>query len=113
VTRLPFSPARQIGELVALSGQVGIADGKVVAGGFLAELEQALLNLDAVLLEAGLTRRDVIKTNVYLTQISDWALLNEPYAKFFSEPYPARTALAVTALPLGAHVEIEAWAVRS
>lgn len=101
-----------MGELVALSGQVGIRDGNLVGGGFLAELEQALLNLDAVLLEAGLARGDVIKTNVYLTEIADWSSLNEPYAKFFGEPYPARTALAVAALPLGAHVEIEAWAVQ-
>jgi 2-iminobutanoate/2-iminopropanoate deaminase len=109
----PFSPVRRIGELVALSGQTGVRDGTLVGGGFLAELEQTLANLGRLLVGAGLSRRDVIKVNVYLTDIADWQRLNQPYADFFGEPYPARTALAVAALPGGALVEIEAWAVRS
>jgi 2-iminobutanoate/2-iminopropanoate deaminase len=107
----PFSPARRIGEVVAISGQTGLRDGALVGGGFLPELQQTLANLGRLLEEARLSRRDVIKVNVYLTDIADWQRLNQPYADFFGEPYPARTALAVAALPGGAKVEIEAWAV--
>jgi 2-iminobutanoate/2-iminopropanoate deaminase len=109
--RLPFSPARRIGQIIAISGQVGQRDDTLVTGGFRAELEQALDNLGHVLADAGIDRHDVIKVNVYLTDIADWQQLNAPYAAFFGEPFPARTALAVAALPMGAHVEIEAWAV--
>ena len=107
----PYSPARRVGALVALSGQIGTREGSLVPGGFLAELQQALANLGSLLETCGLRRADVIKTNVYLADIADWARLNEPYVAFFGEPLPARTALAVAALPLDAKVEIEAWAV--
>ena len=107
----PYSPVRRIGDVIALSGQTGVRDGQLVGGGFLAELEQTLENLGRLLDGAGLSRRDVIKVNVYLTDIADWKRLNQPYADFFGEPYPARTALAVAALPGGAQVEIEAWAI--
>ena len=110
---LPFSPVRRIGQMIAISGQVGQRDGTLVMGGFLAELEQALDNLGRLLDDARLSRGDVIKVNVYLTDIEDWQRLNAPYAAFFGEPYPARTALAVVALPMGAQVEIEAWATSS
>jgi len=82
-----------------------------VSGGFTAELRQALENLGNLLETSGLRRTDVIKTTVYLVDIADWERLNEPYVEFFREPLPARTALAVAALPLRARVEIEAWAV--
>jgi len=108
----PFSPLRETGNLVAFSGQVGERDGQLVAGGFVPELNQALANLGRLIKGAGLSPTDVIKTNVYLANIADWAQLNEPYMRFFGDPLPARTALAVAALPLGARVEIEAWAVR-
>jgi 2-iminobutanoate/2-iminopropanoate deaminase len=107
----PFSSIRRSGDVIAISGQTGTRDGTLVAGGFLAELQQTLANLGRLLDQAHLARRDVIKVNVYLTDIADWQRLNEPYAQFFGEPYPARTALAVAALPGGARVEIEAWAV--
>ena len=107
----PYSPVRRICDVIALSGQTGVRDGQLVGGGFLAELEQTLENLGRLLDGAGLSRRDVIKVNVYLTDIADWKRLNQPYADFFGEPYPARTALAVAALPGGAQVEIEAWAI--
>ncbi len=107
----PYSPVRRIGALVALSGQIGLHDGTLVPGGFLAELQQALANVGALLESAGLRRADVIKTNVYLVDIADWERLNQPYVEFFEDPLPARTALAVAALPGGARVEIEAWAV--
>ena len=108
----PYSPARSAGNVVAFSGQIGQRDGQLVPGGFLEELRQALANLGQLLEGAGLDRTDVIKVNVYLVDIADWERLNEPYMKFFGEPLPARKSLAVAAMPRGARVEIEAWAVR-
>src|ERR1700731_1181224 len=108
----PFSPWRRIGQTIAISGQIGLGeDGKVVEGGFGPELEQTLRNLSDVLADAGVTRQQVIKVNVYLADIVDWSALNGPYAEFFGSSLPARTAFATSALPLGARVEIEAWAV--
>ena len=108
----PYSPWRRIGQTIATSGQIGLGeDGKVVEGGFGPELEQTLRNLGNVLADAGVRREQVIKVNVYLAELADWAALNRPYAEFFGSSLPARTAFATSALPLGARVEIEAWAV--
>ena len=108
----PFSAWRRIGQTIATSGQIGLGeDGKVVEGGFGPELEQTLRNLGNVLADAGVTRQQVIKVNVYLADIADWPALNGPYAQFFGSSLPARTAFAISALPFGARVEIEAWAV--
>ncbi len=108
----PFSPWRRIGPIIATSGQIGLDDdGKVVGGGFGPELEQTLRNLSNVLADAGVAREQVIKVNVYLADLADWSVLNGPYAEFFGSSLPARTAFAASALPLGARVEIEAWAV--
>lgn len=108
----PFSPWRRIGQMVATSGQIGLGEGgKVVEGGFGPELQQALRNLGNVLADAGVARHQVIKVNVYLVDLADWSALNGPYADFFGSSLPARTAFATSALPLGAKVEIEAWAV--
>ena len=84
---------------------------KVVKGGFGPEFEQTLRNLSNVLADAGVTREQVIKVNVYLADIADWSALNGPYAEFFGSRFPARTAFATSTLPLGARVEIEAWAI--
>lgn len=108
----PFSPWRRIGKTIATSGQIGVGDdGKLVEGGFGPELEQSLRNLNDALADAGVTREQVIKVNVYLVDVSDWSALNGPYAEFFGSSLPARTAFATSALPLGARVEIEAWAI--
>ena len=108
----PFSPWRRMGQTIATSGQIGLGeDGKLVQGGFEPELEQALRNLASVLADAGVAREQVIKVNVYLADLADWSALNGPYAEFFGSSLPARTAFATSALPLGARVEIEAWAV--
>ena len=108
----PFSPWRRIGQTIATSGQIGLGeDGKLVQGGFGPELEQTLRNLGSVLTDAGVTREQVIKVNVYLADLADWSALNGPYAEFFGSSLPARTAFATSALPFGARVEIEAWAV--
>ena len=111
-TVAPYSPWRRIGQMIATSGQIGLGeDGKVVEGGFEPELEQTLRNLSKVLANAGVTREQVIKVNVYLADLADWPALNGPYAQFFGSSLPARTAFAASALPFGARVEIEAWAV--
>jgi 2-iminobutanoate/2-iminopropanoate deaminase len=108
----PYSPWRRIGQTIATSGQIGQGeDGKVVEGGFGPQLEQTLRNLSNVLADAGVTREQVIKVNVYLADLADWPALNGPYGEFFGSSLPARTAFAISALPLGARVEIEAWAV--
>lgn len=108
----PFSPWRRIEQTIATSGQIGLGDdGKLVEGGFGPELEQTLRNLGNVLADAGVAREQVIKVNVYLADIADWPALNGPYAEFFGSSIPARTAFATSALPFGARVEIEAWAV--
>ena len=108
----PFSPWRRIGQTIATSGQIGLGeDGKLVEGGFGPELAQTLRNLGNVLSDAGVSREQVIKVNVYLADIADWPALNGPYAEFFGSSLPARTAFATAALPLGARVEMEAWAV--
>ena len=108
----PYSPWRRIGQTIATSGQIGLGeDGKVVEDGFGPELEQTLRNLSNVLADAGVTREQVIKVNVYLADLADWPALSGLHAEFFGSSLPARTAFATSALPLGARVEIEAWAV--
>lgn len=94
---------------LSLSGQIGInpQDGKLVSGGVQAEAEQALRNIGAVLAEAGWDFRNVVKARVYLTDIRDYGAMNEVYARHFPQNPPARVALAVRQLPLGALVEIE------
>lgn len=107
-----YRPSVDAGELVAISGQVGFADGRLVAGGAAEQAGQALANLLAVLESAGLTKSDVIKVNIYLTTMDDYAALNEEYTAVFDSEPPARTCVAVHELPLGALVELEAWARR-
>ena len=108
----PFSPAVRDGNRVYTSGQVGQdpTTGKLVDGGVVAQTEQIFRNLAAVLSAANKSFADVVKVNVYLTDIRDFAAVNEVYARHFAAPYPARTTIGVAALPLGAAVEIEAIA---
>jgi 2-iminobutanoate/2-iminopropanoate deaminase len=105
----PFSQGIRINGLLFLSGQVGLepATGKLVPGGIRAETEQVLRNLAAVLEAAGKTFADVVRAGVYLTDIGDFSAMNAVYEKQFTQPYPARTTIAVAALPLGARVEID------
>jgi 2-iminobutanoate/2-iminopropanoate deaminase len=105
----PFSQAIAVGGLVYLSGQVGQdpATGKVVEGGIVAETERVFRNLSAVLKAAGRSFDDVARAGVYLTSMSDFVAMNGIYAKYFSQPFPARTTIGVAALPLGARVEID------
>ena len=105
----PFSQAIEVGGFIYFSGQVGQdpATGKVVEGGIAAETERVFQNLSSVLKAAGKSFDDVVRAGVYLTSMSDFAALNGVYAKHFSKPFPARTTIAVAALPLGACIEID------
>ena len=105
----PFSPAVRAGGFLFFSGQVGQdpATGALVQGGVEAQARQLFRNLAALLEAAGKGFGDVVKANVYLTDIGDFAPINAIYAEAFDAPFPARTTVAVAALPLGAHIEIE------
>lgn len=105
----PYSQAIQVGNLVYTSGQIPIdpATGCFAEGGIKEQTRQSLLNVKAILAEAGLTMNDVVKTSVFMADMSDFADMNTVYAEFFSEPFPARSAVAVKTLPKGALVEIE------
>ena len=105
----PYSQAIQVGNLLYASGQIPIdpSTGSIVDGGIKEQTRQSLLNVQAILEEAGLSFANVIKTTVFLADINDFADMNGIYAEFFSEPYPARSAVAVKSLPKGALVEIE------
>src|SRR5690242_13489925 len=105
----PFSQAIKVDGFIFFSGQVGQdpATGKVVEGGIVAEAERIFQNLAAVLRTAGKSFDDVVRVGVFLASMSDYAALNGVYAKHFRQPFPARTAIAAAALPLGACVEID------
>ena len=105
----PFSQAIEVGGFIYFSGQVGQdpTTGKLVTGGISAETERIFQNLSAVLKAAGKGFADVVRAGVYLTNMSDYVTFNGIYAKHFSQPFPARTAIGVAALPLGACVEID------
>ena len=110
----PYSQAIQVGNLVYTSGQIPIdpATGTFVEGGIKAQTRQALTNVQAILRKAGTDFSKAVKTTVYLSSIAYFAPMNEVYAEFFTEPYPARCAVAVRELPKGALVEIEVVAVK-
>ena len=110
----PYSHAVEAGDLVYLSGQTPLdsATGKLVEGDIAAQTEQCFKNLFAVLASAGLSEADVVKANVSLTDMGNFAAMNQVYATKFSAPYPARSTVAVAGLPLGAQVEIELIARR-
>ncbi|MBC5773844.1 RidA family protein [Pontibacter sp. KCTC 32443] len=110
----PYSHAVETGNLLYLSGQTPIdaATGKLVEGDISAQTEQCFVNLFAVLKAADLTPDDVVKVNVFLTDMANFSAMNEVYKTQFSEPYPARTTIGVASLPLGAQVEVEMIAAR-
>ena len=105
----PYSQAIQVGNLVYTSGQIPIdpATGAFAEGGIREQTRQSLTNVKAILEEVGLTMGSVVKTTVFMADMSDFAEMNAVYAEFFQEPYPARSAVAVKTLPKGALVEIE------
>ena len=110
----PYSPAVRAGDWLALAGQVGIepVTGKLADDGVAGQTRQALANIAAVLGDCGATLSDVAKTTVFLVDMGDFPVMNEVYADAFAGHRPARSTIAVAALPLGARVEIEVWAHR-
>jgi len=109
----PYSAGVSTGELVFTAGQLGMdpSSGELVEGGIQAQTRQALTNLKAVLEAASSGLEYVVKTTVFLGDISEFGLMNEVYGQFFTENFPARSAFQVAALPKGARVEIEAIAL--
>ena len=105
----PYSQAIKVGNLVYTSGQIPIdpATGAFVEGGIKEQTRQSLTNVKAILEEAGLSMSKVVKTTVFMADMNDFADMNAVYAEFFTESYPARSAVAVKTLPKGALVEIE------
>ena len=106
----PYTPLVRAGGWLVASGQLGLVEGALVAGGAPGELRQAITNLGRLLSDAGASLGDVVKTTVFLTDMADYGPVNEAYAGAFGDHRPARSAVAVAGLPLGAAVEIEAWA---
>jgi len=107
----PYTPIVRAGEWLVVSGQVGIVDGQLVSGGLEAELRQAIANLAGLLAGEGASLADVTKTTVFLRHLGgDYSKMNEVYIELFGDHRPARSAIGVAELPLGALVEVEAWA---
>jgi reactive intermediate/imine deaminase len=110
--KLPFSEAVRVGNLLFLSGMVAVKPGttQIVAGGIEAETRQALENIRAVLERHGSSLDRVVKCTVMLADIGEWSRMNAVYVTFFPQHFPARSALGVSGLALGARVEIECLA---
>lgn len=105
----PYTPIVRAGEWLVVSGQVGLGAGGL-ADGLSAQVTQAVANLRGLLESEGATLTDVVKTTVFLTDMDDYAAMNDAYTAAFGDHRPARSAVAVAALPIGALVEVEAWA---
>jgi len=111
--KLPFSEAVQVGDLLFLSGQLGMKPGarELVPGGIKAETRQTLENIKDTLERHGSSLSRVVKCTVFLADIAEWALMNEVYVEYFPENPPARSALGSSGLAMGARTEIECIAV--
>ena len=110
----PFSQAIITNNLVFTAGQIYLTpEGKLLEGTLEEQIHQVMKNLQAILEEAGVSFSNVVKTTIYLTDMSVYAKVNEIYGSYFSEPYPAREAVCVKELPLGAKVEISMVAVKN
>jgi 2-iminobutanoate/2-iminopropanoate deaminase len=105
----PYNHAVRVGDLLFCAGQIPIdpKDGNLIIGDIKAQTERALENVKAILDDQKLTFANVVKSTVFLTNLADFAGMNEIYAKFFTENFPARSTIQVAALPKGANVEIE------
>lgn len=110
----PYSQAIEVNGFVFASGQIPLdpKTGTFVEGGIKEQTRQALTNASSILKAAGTDLAHVVKTTVYLDSMDDFAAMNEVYAEFFSQPFPARSAVAVKALPKGALVEVECIAAK-
>ncbi|KGX88191.1 RidA family protein [Pontibacillus litoralis] len=110
----PYSQAADVGNLLFISGQIPLdpETQAFVSYDVKDQTEQVMKNIGAILEEAGLTYNHIAKANIYLANMDDFTTVNEVYASFLTEPYPARAAIEVSRLPKGAKVEIEAIAVK-
>jgi 2-iminobutanoate/2-iminopropanoate deaminase len=110
----PYSQAIEVGNMVFCSGQIPLdpATNQVFTGDIKGQAELVMKNIDAVLQAAGLTFKNVVKTTIYLTSMGDFQTVNEVYGRFFTEQPPARSTVAVAALPKGVNVEIEVTAAK-
>ena len=106
----PYTPVVQAGPFLICSGQLGLSSGSLVEGGVAAQVTQAISNMSALLEGHGASLSNVVKTTVFLSDMADFAAMNDAYVAAFGDSRPARSAFAVAGLPLGALVEIEAWA---
>lgn len=105
----PYNHAVRVGDLLFCAGQIPVdpATGQLVGGDIRVQTERVLRNVEILLKDQGLTFDDVVKTTVFLTDLQDFAAMNEVYARFFTRDHPARSTVQVAALPKGARVEIE------
>lgn len=109
----PYSQAVKMGKMLFTSGQVHLTtDGKLLTGNIEEQTHQVMKNLKAILEQAGLSFKDVVKTTIFVTDMSVYGKINEVYASYMSDPYPARETVCVKKLPLGARVEISMIAVK-
>lgn len=109
----PYSQGISAGQFVFVSGQTPLTpEGVLVDGGIAEQTQQCLENIREILAAAGVGPHDVVKTTVFMTDLGQFAAMNEVYGRFFGAPYPARATVEVAALPKGADVEIEAIAIR-
>lgn len=108
----PYTPIVRAGDWLICSGQIALRDGALIDGDPAEQARQALVNLRDLLEGQGASMSDVAKTTVFLTDMADYASVNEAYVEAFGDHRPARSAIAVAGLPLGALVEVEAWAWR-
>ena len=108
----PYTPAVRAGDWIIVSGQLGLRDGVIVAGGVATQTAQAVENLKVQLSSMGATLADVVKTLCFLADMDTFATFNEAYVAGFGTSRPARSTIGVAALPAGGAVEIEAWAFK-
>jgi len=108
----PYTPVVRAGDWVIVSGQLGVVDGKIVAGGVAKQTAQAVVNLKAQLASAGCSIHDVKKTLCFLTDMDTFSTFNTAYVAGFNGSRPARSTIGVASLPFGGAVEIEAWAFK-
>lgn len=113
LSNAPLSGAVEVGDLVFVSGQIHWADGALVGESIQEKFNQVMKNVQDILSEAGLTKDDIVRVHLYLTDLSELKELNEVYMKTFKHPLPVRTAVGVVSLPLGASLEMDVIASRS